>query len=836
MSTPILPTPYESLLDMRTAYNDLARSYRTSLNGEPAEEMLDQASEFIERGRETGALLDNPDERSEAQNMLNFWATLLYRYRRVSGDEPTAAALSAYGSLPKRRDSEVDAAPFQAPLLPADLYVGRVSFIADLKQQLMAGRNIALYSSPGTGKTSIATKLAHDPDLRERYADGVLWARLGEEPDMSNIFRAWGEALNVQSSDDSEQDWFIDHDHATKVIRQALARRRMLLVIDDAWKSDVALALKLGGPHCAHIVTTYLIAVALDFDTQGAVPVPNLDQSDGLHLLAKGAPNAVEQQQAAAAELVATLGNSFLAFSLIANYYRLTGEHPDFAELNRRLLIHTDEIEKTRPSTSAMGNHDEVQTPSSLLATITWLFQQLTPPAVYVLQAFSSFPPKPNSFSDAAARYIAEERSHIIEELVDAGLLGRTANARYSLHRSICEFLKYRKNGQTDLKPEQRMARFYVDLVTSATRDVRQVQVLEEEEKNILAALEIAYKHGMWELVVEGTNALFGYLDRRGMYEIAKETLNRARHAAEKMERDDTLASILLELGEMEERRSEYGPAKQHLQESLDIARRLQDRKICARALQTLGVVVMAQGEYGDAIRHLNEALVLASHIPDSYLICKIETRLGWLDRGVADFVQSRKRTERALALARDNNYPRQIAELELSLGILDFLEGNYEKAKAHDLAGLSHAKDEKDKRLQCALHQALGGVEIELENFKESEKHLMKALHLAIEIGHRWYSGVIWKELGELRLKQNLPNSAADGFKKGFDLAREVNSPELIGMSLYGLARVAALQENFAEARLQGRTCLNIFQSIDHYKTDEVIEWLSSITDPLTA
>ena len=827
MTTPSLPTPYESLLDMRTAYNDLARSYRTSLDGEPPEEMLDQASEFVDRGRETGALLDNPDERSEAQNMLNFWATLLYRYRRVSGEEPPEASLAPYGSLPETARSERSATPFQAPPLPPNLYVGRESFMSDLKQQLMSGRNIALYSPPGTGKTSIATKLAHDSEVRERYADGVLWARLGEEPDLSYIFRDWGEALSIDVSDDDEHDWVIDGDQAAKVIRLALARRRMLLVIDDAWKSDVALALALGGPQCAHIVTTHLMSVALDFDTQGAVPVPNLSQSDGLHLLGLGSSKAVEENQAAAEELVTTLGNSFLAFALIANYYRLHDVDPDFAELNRSLLKHKDEIEKTRPSTPFKGRCDEVQSPSSLLAAIAWIFEQLPFDSKYALLAFASFPPKPNSFSDAAARYIVGEHSNGIEVLLDHGLLGRTANARYTLHRSISDFLKYR-NEHTNPPPELRMVSFYVRLVTNATHDL---QIIEEEEKNILAALETAYKLEMWRLVVDGTNALFGYLDRRGLYAVAKENLNRARHAAEQLQDRESLAAILLELGEMEERRSEYAEASEHLQAALDIANDLKKREISARALQSLGVVAMAQGEYDDAERYLEEALVLATEISNSYLICKIETRLGWMDRGVADFAQSRKRTERALELARSNNYPRQTAELELSLGVLDFLEKNFESAKQHDFKGLDYAKEAKDKRLQCALHQALGGVEIELGNFKESEKHLMKALHLAIEIGHRWYNGVIWKELGELRLKQNLPNSAADGFKKGLDLAREVNSPELMGMSLYGLARVAAAQENFAEARLQGQTSLNIFQSIGHYKTAEVAQWLHSMT-----
>jgi len=282
-------------------------------------------------------------------------------------------------------------------------------------------------------------------------------------------------------------------------------------------------------------------------------------------------------------------------------------------------------------------------------------------------------------------------------------------------------------------------------------------------------------------------------------------------------------------LGEINEKRSEYADASEYLKASLDIARSRGDNDISARALQGRGVVAMAQAQYEDAERFLNEALVLAREIRDVRLECDIETRLGWLERGLGKFKQSRERTEKALDLARSHGYTNQIAELELSLGVLDFLEKNYEDAKKHDEEGLVHAGE--DKRLQCALHQALGGVEIELGNFDEAEAQLMKSLHLAIETGLRWYNSVIWKEIGRLRLKQQLPNAAASAFKKSLDLAREVNSPERMGAALYGLAQVAALQGNLAEARLQGQTSLNIYESTGHHRLREVKEWVESLS-----
>ncbi|HEX6719089.1 MAG TPA: tetratricopeptide repeat protein [Pyrinomonadaceae bacterium] len=823
--------PYESLVDMIVAYNSLTREYGETLERNSSsrhlDKLLDRADEFVSRGCETGKLLNDTDERWEAQDMLNFWAKILYRHRRQPGEEPLMAVLSPFGSV---EPTDAESAPiyFELPSEPLEVYVGRENFLSDLKQQLLAGRNVALYSSPGTGKTSIAAKLAHDPDLREKYPDGVLWTSLGEQPEVSTILRNWAKALKVLTEEDPDSD-LLDQEHTGNLIRRALGRRRMLLVITDAWQPEAALALKLGGPDCAHILTTYLMPVAVGFDAQAPVRVHRFCRSDGLRLFTSLAPKAVEGQEDEVRKLVRALDHSPLALALIATYYErqhLADSKPDLKRLRQRLLKEKEVIEAERSSALLTVACDDVLTPASLLAAIGWCFEQLGPEEKYVLEAFSAFPPKPNRFSDAAARSIIESRTGSIEKLLDYGLLEKPSDDRYSLHRAVSDFLKRRTHAFTDNAAEQRMVDYYVNL---AKMQATNLHVLEQEEKNILAALEVAYKLDLWQAVVEGTNALFGYFDRRGLYVRAEETLDRARKAAQQLN-DDSLANILLKIGEINERRSEYVNANKHLQESLEIARKFENDDLCARALQVLGVVSMAVAKYEDAERYLTEALDLARKIKNTDIECAIETRLGWMERGLGRFKESRERTERALKLAQRFHYIRQAAELKLSLGVLDFFELDYKQAKKHDLEGLRYAERAEDKRLQCALHQALGGVEIELESFEKAEAHLMKSLHLSMEIGHRWYNGVIWKELGELKLRQNLPNAAAGAFKNAADLAREVNSPELIGLVLYGLARVAEAQQNYVEARLQGQNSLNIFESIGHHKKSEVKAWIKSI------
>src|SRR5687768_5381740 len=95
------PQSYASLMEMRAVYNNLVRDYAKTLEADakdnPPAELLDQAEQFLARGLATGTILDDPDERWDAQNMLNFWAKILYRYSRAPGDEPLTAALLPFG-------------------------------------------------------------------------------------------------------------------------------------------------------------------------------------------------------------------------------------------------------------------------------------------------------------------------------------------------------------------------------------------------------------------------------------------------------------------------------------------------------------------------------------------------------------------------------------------------------------------------------------------------------------------------------------------------------------------------------------------------------------------
>lgn len=173
----------------------------------------------------------------------------------------------------KREDSaEADAAPEPGeealapaiihdpaipPLLaPAEDLIGRDQLLPQLRAYLCADTTpglIALHGLPGVGKTTLAVTLAHDQAIQEHFDDGILWAGLGPHPDISGLLSHWGALLGVP---ESEGQKLSSPDAWIRRIRAAIGERHMLLIIDNAWEIDHALAFKVGGPHCAYLVTS----------------------------------------------------------------------------------------------------------------------------------------------------------------------------------------------------------------------------------------------------------------------------------------------------------------------------------------------------------------------------------------------------------------------------------------------------------------------------------------------------------------------------------------------------------------------------------------------------
>jgi hypothetical protein len=139
--------------------------------------------------------------------------------------------------------------PMMAPEPPPD-YVARPGEFETLKQRLIdrtgdaRANTAALKGAGGYGKTTLAKALAHDPDVQTAYFDGILWAELGEQPnDLRDTL------IDLITTLTGTRVTFDTVEAASTAFAEALGGRRILLVIDDAWRAEDVRPFLQGGPN-----------------------------------------------------------------------------------------------------------------------------------------------------------------------------------------------------------------------------------------------------------------------------------------------------------------------------------------------------------------------------------------------------------------------------------------------------------------------------------------------------------------------------------------------------------------------------------------------------------
>jgi len=210
--------------------------------------------------------------------------------------------------------------PFLAPPKPAHAFIGRRGLLDQVKSRLTddtEAKLVALQGLPGVGKTALAVALAHAPDLLSHFTDGVLWAGLGREPLVLSELARWGTALGLSEVELADLKKTSD---LARAIHAAIGMSRMLLVVDDAWGAEAALAFRVGGPHCAQIITTRLPQVALQL-ANAVTKMLELSTGDALELLAQFAPSVVHDEGKEALDLVRAVDGLPLAVTLWGNTF-----------------------------------------------------------------------------------------------------------------------------------------------------------------------------------------------------------------------------------------------------------------------------------------------------------------------------------------------------------------------------------------------------------------------------------------------------------------------------------------------------------------------------------
>jgi tetratricopeptide (TPR) repeat protein/transcriptional regulator with XRE-family HTH domain len=775
---------------------------------------------------------------------------------------------SQQGAMPDAKPFIFDPA---IPMLPLETAtpVGRDEVLTHLKQQLY-GEAVAAFSAlsglPGVGKTTLVLALAHDHEIQAHFSDGILWAGLGIQPDIEEIQARWGAQLGLSRAEVTKSkscnDW-------AKLLRASIGQRCMLLIIDDVWEIDDALAFQVGGPHCMYLFTTRFPQIATQIAGSRTTAVAELSEENGVDLLAHFVPGLIEQDSPTARRLVNSVGALPLALVLMGRYLR---SHT-YNEQPRRLHSALRDLSTTEKRMHLSDSHGLSRPYSNYSHRMRYSLQSVIAlsderlddtQAQSMLRALSLFPPKPNTFSEEAAVAVSKQPAETLDTLCDVGLIESSGPGRYMMHQTIADYAR----AQMEENPAlfERMIAYMTQHMQTHSEDYK---AIEQEHMNILAALEEASRRSMDRAFLQGVSAFAPFLRIRGLHDEAKLYLQRGYQITQKLGDYLEEMKLLSHLGQMSERLSEYKEAEYYLSEGLQLARKYEQPEYICLFLAFLGTVMERIGAYQRAETYLQEGLLLARQLDQPERICEVLISLGIVTINQGNYTLAASLLSEALDLARRIEHKEDIMHILAQIGIIAAGKEDYAHARACFLEALDLAYQmgyqDPIINLIINLSHVLGSA----REYVQAEQYLQEGLRLSYQTGNLASRAMLLNNLGSIAGKQGRYEQANAYLQEGLNLVRQINQPRIINHMLYelgevalsaqhyheaqarfnealtsatsfpeiranahyGLARALAGLGNIDEAYQQGEASTQIFESLELPKATTVKNWLTTLS-----
>jgi tetratricopeptide (TPR) repeat protein/transcriptional regulator with XRE-family HTH domain len=784
--------------------------------------------------------------------------------------QPTPGAAAATRTLPRDTGAFTGREPELRQLVGAAIGAAKAGGMVGVH---------AIGGMAGIGKTTLAVHAAHR--LAPEFPDGQVFLPLhAHTPGQRPVDPADALASLLLTAGIAASQIPPGLDERTRLWRDHLAGKRVLLLLDDAAGHEQVRPMLPGTPGSIVLVTSRRRLTALE-DVQ-AISLDTLPADEAARLLVRlAARPGLDPADPAVRDIAELCGYLPLAIGMLA---RQLHHHPAWraGDLAADLASARDRLELMQAENLSVSaafdlSYADLGTQQQLLFRRLGLYPG-TDIDHYAAAALDGTDP-------ASAR-------RRLDELYDHNLLTEPARGRYRLHDLMREHA--RTLAEADPVTQRRAALggllgYYLRTTRAADRQLTAeapasvgppsgqqrpaaagpqltsrddaMAWLERERLNLNAAIGHAASHDRPAEVIALAAAMHTFLRFAGHWDQAARQHRAALDCAVGLGDRAAEAGALAGLGSIAIATRDYREAVARLTQAVGLYRELGDRPGEASALSDLSGVLYLTSDNAAAAAGMTRALELYRELGDRPGEALVLSRLGSLRLATGEYPAAAASLARALDLYRDLGDRLGEADALNELGAVQQATGDYLPAAAHlrqalelyrrlgyrvgeanvlidlgaaQVATGAHTAAIADLNRALELHERLGdrlgtanamhqlGAALHASGaYRQAAASQEQALELYRDLGDRAGEAETLIALGNVALALNDPAAAGPSFELARSIAADIASPLLQARALEGEGRCHRQDGRLAESRAALSQAVQIYQRIGSADAD---------------